>query len=211
MYYRVAIQKEPSAPWQWKSTALSSLDTLWQWFRLYSALPQDRLRVFTTTSREEMHEQLARENQGLRSTSVPAAQFLRQRAVRSPEQASCGTRTNERTANLRATNEQPLTEASREASLATKRWISQLEERREELERGAGGDHDVPYVFALPTCMSQMLAWMRLLAKIQIGELRPEVLPAQGAPLVTKGNLPGRTQSDVLAQRPAPVTRGGSP
>ena len=77
MYYRVAIQVGPSLTWQWKSTALSELSALFQFLRLYAALPHDRLRLFSSTSREEMNEQLVRENQGLRSTSVTAAQLTK--------------------------------------------------------------------------------------------------------------------------------------
>ena len=65
MYYRVAIQGVSEALWQWKSTVLSELSAVFQFLRLYRALPQDRLRVFSSCSREEMHEQLVRENQGL--------------------------------------------------------------------------------------------------------------------------------------------------
>ena len=85
MYYRVAIQRQgdqldrpPS--WQWKSTVLSSLQTLFQFLRLYSALPQDELRVFSS-SREGLEEQLAQENRGHESDSVTAAHFLRERMI----------------------------------------------------------------------------------------------------------------------------------
>ena len=86
MYYRIAIRREgdhrDQPPiWQWKSTVLSSLNTLFQWFQFYRALPQDRLRVFSSSSREEINEQLMCENQGLGSNSVPAAQFLRERLI----------------------------------------------------------------------------------------------------------------------------------
>lgn len=52
MYYRLAIQQgrdylDQKAPWQWKSTALSSLQSLFQVLRLYGALPQEHLRVFS--------------------------------------------------------------------------------------------------------------------------------------------------------------------
>jgi hypothetical protein len=47
-----------------------------------------------------------------------------------------------------------------------------LESRRLELELGPGGDHDVPYSFVLPPLMPQVLALMRLLARIQRGELQ---------------------------------------
>ena len=85
MYYRVAIQLDPSALWQWRSTVLSSLNALLQFLRLYQALPQDRLRVFSSSSCEEMNEQLVRENTGLGSPSLTAAQFLQERMIRSTE------------------------------------------------------------------------------------------------------------------------------
>jgi hypothetical protein len=51
--------------------------------------------------------------------------------------------------------------------------IRVLESWREELERGSGGDHDLLYTFALPTTWPQVLAWIKLLAKVQTGELQP--------------------------------------
>src|SRR5260221_440254 len=80
MYYRVAIQVNQQPAWQWKSTVLSSLDTLFRFLRLYSALPQDRLRVFSS-SREGMDELLAHVNNGAESNSVTAAQFLQERKI----------------------------------------------------------------------------------------------------------------------------------
>jgi hypothetical protein len=38
MYYRVAIQVDPLPTWQWRSTVLSSLQTLFQFLRLYRCL-----------------------------------------------------------------------------------------------------------------------------------------------------------------------------
>ena len=57
MYYRVATQVEQVPHWQWRSTILSELSALFQWLRLYRAVPQDHLRVFSSCSREEMNEQ----------------------------------------------------------------------------------------------------------------------------------------------------------
>ena len=51
--------------------------------------------------------------------------------------------------------------------------MSLLEMKRLELEMCPGGDHDCPYVFALPANMSQVLAWMKLLARVHNGELEP--------------------------------------
>src|SRR5215472_5892552 len=92
MDYRVAIQRQGDQldrplSWQWQSTVLSSLQTLLQFLRLYSALPQDHLRVFSSSSRENLEEQLMQENKGLSSHSVTAAQFLQALLIRSPEVA----------------------------------------------------------------------------------------------------------------------------
>ena len=177
MYYRVAIQGDPSPLWQWKSTALSELSALFQFLRLYRALGHDCLRVFSSSSREEMNEQLVRENQGLESTSVMAAQFLQERLIGSPEMAwrtsTRGTRGNERTTSIAVVTEPSLGESRRGVNALDGRGMSPLEKRREELERGGGGDHDIPYRFTLPASMPQVLAWMKLLVRVQDGTLQP--------------------------------------
>ncbi len=161
MYYRVAIQVHSSPTWQWKSTALSSLNILLQWLQFYRAFPRERWRIFSSSSREELNEQLVRENQGLGSTSVMATQFLQQRRITPPgvvrEASAGGARASERTASIAAVTEPSPYEGSK----------SRLDKRREELERGAGGDHDLPYRFTLPTSMPQVLAWVKLLARVQ--------------------------------------------
>src|SRR5258708_10379277 len=81
MYYRVAIQVDAQPPWKWQSTALSSLNIVLQWLQVYRAFPQERLRIFSSSSREALNEQLTHENQGLASTSVPATQFLQARGI----------------------------------------------------------------------------------------------------------------------------------
>jgi hypothetical protein len=55
------------------------------------------------------------------------------------------------------------------------RGMSELYKRREELECGAGGDHDLSYRFTLPTSMPQVLAWAKLLVRVQQGDFQPEV------------------------------------
>jgi hypothetical protein len=169
MYYRVALQGEPSLPWQWKSTALSSLNTVLQWLQVYRAFPQERLRIFSSASREELNEQLVRENQGLSSTSVPAAQFLQARGITPrgavKEAGVAGSPAHERRTSILAQTSPTLDE----------RGMSELDKRREELERGAGGDHDLPYRFTLPTSTPQVLAWVKLLARVQQGDFQPEI------------------------------------
>ena len=177
MYYRVAIQVDASSTLRWKSTTLSSLDVVFQWLRLYHALPQDRLRVFSSCSRERMNEQLVRVNQGLESTSVTAAQFLKERMIGSSGvvwgATAYGTQGNERATSIAVFTEPPLGGSSREARPLAERGVSFLEQRRGELERGVGGDHDSPYRFTLPGSMPQVLAWMKLLVRFQHGDLQP--------------------------------------
>jgi hypothetical protein len=168
MYYRIAIQVEAQPPWKWQSTALSSLGTLLQWLQVYRAFPQERLRIFSSASPQELNEQLARENQGLLSSSVPAPQFLQERrialqgAVR--EAFTGGTRAHEPTAST----------STKTSPSAGESGMSPLDKRREELEHGAGGDHDLPYQCTLPTSLQQALAWVKLLVRVQRGDFRPE-------------------------------------
>jgi hypothetical protein len=176
MYYRVAIQVDASSTWRWKSTALSELSVVFQWLRLYHALPQDRLRVFSSCSREGMNEQLARVNQGLESTSVTAAQFLKERMIGSSAAvwgaSACGTQENRSTSIVVATEPQ-LGESGRKARPLDDRDLNFLDKRRVEFERGVGGDRDCPYRFTLPISIPQVLALVKLLVRVQDGALQP--------------------------------------
>jgi len=67
--------------------------------------------------------------------------------------------------------EPSVNESSREGNSLVGMGMRTSESRRLELESGAGGDHDVPYRFVLPPSMPQVLAWMRLLASRERGEL----------------------------------------
>jgi hypothetical protein len=185
MYYRVAfyqsaIQVNPSPTWQWKSTVLRELAALFEFLRLHRALPQDRLRVFSSSSDEDLDEQLARENQGLGSPSVTAAQFLQEKTIRYPEMTQ-GTLERNEGADRRwqpslmgafaACSHPSVKENGTAGNGLVGTGMSALERRRLELERGPGGDHAVPYRFALPAYMPQALAWMRLLARRERWEL----------------------------------------
>jgi hypothetical protein len=179
MYYRLAIQRgrdqldQPST-WRWKSTALSSLQSLFQVLRLYGALSQEHLRVFSSPSREGLQEQLRQENSGLGSSSLTAAQFLQQRMIQSSGVTSaCGARGHEGTTAIAVSTRTRLDERAIAAHALDERDMSSLERRRIEQELVAGGDHDVPYHFALPLSMPQVLAWMRLMGRVQRGELQP--------------------------------------
>jgi hypothetical protein len=179
MYYRIAIQRgrnqlDRPSTWQWQSTALSSLQSLFQVLRLYSALPQEHLRVFSSPSREGLEEQLRQENSGRGSSSVTAAHFLQQRMIHASGMTSAGgARGHEGTTSTAVSTRTRLGECARAAHTQGERSTSSLERRRLEQELGAGGDHDVPYHFALPLPMPQVLAWMRLLGRVQRGEVEP--------------------------------------
>jgi hypothetical protein len=177
MYYRVAIRVDGTPTWQWKSTVLSSLNTLFQFLRLFRALPPERLRVFSSTSQEGLAEQLEQENQGLVAHSVTAAQFLRERMLSSPAAMSSTSAREGGTELQRGTvaviSQQASNKRSGGGSVLASRTMSTLERQREELESGPGGDHDVPYSFSLPLSLPQVRAWMTLLAKVQKGELHP--------------------------------------
>jgi len=171
MYYRIAIQVDVQSPWKWQSTTLSGLCTLLQWLQVSRAFPQERLRIFSSASPQELNEQLARENQGRLSSGVPAPQFLHERRI-APQGAvrvasPRGTRAHEPTASIPA-NTSPSPDKS---------GTSPLDRRREELERGAGGDHDLPYQFTLPTALPQVLAWVKLLARVELRGFQLELEP----------------------------------
>jgi len=174
MYYRVAIQVDPLPTWQWRSTVLSSLQTLFQFLRLYRAFPQDHLRVFSSSSHEDLSEQLRRENTGGESTSVTAAQFLQQRRLSVPERTGEASECGEQEMALMAVAITSSSHASgREVLSQNARGMSSLERRRLEIEGGTGGDHDLPYRFTLPNYAPQVRAWMKLLSRVQDGAFQP--------------------------------------
>ena len=177
MYYRVAIQMDQVPDGQWKSTVLSSLDALFQLLRLYRAVPQDRLRVFSSSSREEMNEQLVRVNQGLESTSVTAARFLQERMIGLREAvrgvSARGTQGNVHMTSIAVLTEQLLGESSRKATSLDEPGVRILDNRRVELEGGAGGDHAIPYRFTLPISMPEVLAWVKLMVRVRGGDVQP--------------------------------------
>lgn len=177
MYYRIAIQNRQTSIWQWKSTPLSSLHALFQWLQWYRAFPHDRLRIFSSREGEAMNEQLARENQGLGSTSETATHFLHQRRLRLPEVSGAtsapGAHGYGQTTSIAVSPGIRLNESSRASASLDEQFTCSQEKRRLELELGAGADHDVPYRFALPASMPQVLAWIHLLARVEREEAQP--------------------------------------
>ena len=203
-YYRLAIQDRQTARWSWKTTPITSLKAVFELLRCYRALlPQDRIRVFTTSSKEELNDQLSWENNGHTSVSDTAIQFLQERHLLTPEQAqnalqqSAAAQETQQGATLakwaKALWEQhvalrtaqaaqqgaftvtsfPLQEPIATTGTAEGLGKSMLDQKCLEIELGPEGDHDVPYCFVLPPSIPQVLAWMRLLARVQRGELQP--------------------------------------
>ncbi len=177
MYYRIATQVDSSPTWQWKSTVLSELSTVFRFLRPYGALQMESLRVFSSSERVGLEEQLVQENKGLGSNGVMAAQFLRERLIRPPEvvwsTSECEAGTNLEMVPLAVISQHPLNERNRGGNVPERRGVGSLKRRREDLESGKGGDHDLPYRFTLPISTLQVLAWMKLLARVQNGELHP--------------------------------------
>jgi len=171
MYYRVAWKSNQSTVWQWKSTKLTSLEALFGFLRMYSAIPQDQLRVFSSSSLESLNEMLTCENKGWESTSITAEEFLRERRIQVPERTQRASEQYPERGAIAVTT-RPLVDESSTVEQSLSKWNgSVLERRRAEFESGAGGDHDLPYTFSLPLFMPQTLAWTRLLVKVQRGEL----------------------------------------
>ena len=75
IYYRIASQTAQSATWQWKSTVLTSIEAVFGLLKMYRCIPKEHIRVFLSSSTEEMDEMLTRENQGLLSTAVTVDQL----------------------------------------------------------------------------------------------------------------------------------------
>ena len=182
MYYRVAIRQKGDhqdrlQDWQWYSTALSSLNSVLFFFHYYHALPLDRLRVFSSCWREELKEQLMCENKGLGSNSIPAVQFLRERFTPVPEKTAevpaHQTGEQREPASIGSAPKRSCHECGTGVHTLVEKGTSVLERRRGEMECGAGSDHDLPYIFALPDSWPQVRAWMRLLARVHTGELQP--------------------------------------
>jgi hypothetical protein len=128
IYYRVALRGSQWTTWQWKSTVLTSLHAVLGLLNVYRCAPKEHIRVFLSSSPEQMDAMLSRANQGLLSTAISVDQ------------------------------------------LWDKYCMSWIEVRRLEVELGAGGDHDQPYTWGMPTSRSEVLAWTKLLAGRERGE-----------------------------------------
>ena len=192
IYFRVALRIDEPAQWRWKSSMLSTPGTLFDFLKIYDRIPKDRLRVFFATSNEFMNAMLVRENKRLLSNSVTVEEFLK-RGKRIDRQqiiqleSELGLEVSKEliarsaiTRKLGGDSSSLQSNSSFESANSTSteaRGNSQqrnlVELKQEASEWSIGGDYDTPYTFALPVSTPQALAWARLLAKVQNGELIP--------------------------------------
>jgi hypothetical protein len=175
-YYRVALQRDQSPTWRWASTVLTSLDGVFGFIRLYHLVPRDHFRVFFSSSVDYLNGMLARENQGLPSNSLTADQLfdgskhidphemhLLESAGRSGQGMGIAVTS---LLGAQAWHEQG-------QCVPAQGSTSVLERSRLAIELDGSADHDTPYRFSLPISLPQVLAWTRLLARVQRGELEP--------------------------------------
>lgn len=171
-YYRLALQERQTSKWMWKSTVLTSLEAVFRLLRIYSPIPAERIRVFSSTCKEEMVEMLERENNGLASGSLTAGQFLRARGLQiqnAPAQETGEKIVRRSTAVAVDSSVRMVRSTSYPAYTSS---VSLLDQRRLQMELGSGSDHDAPYRFTLPVSTPQLLSWTRLLVRVQAGELQ---------------------------------------
>lgn len=177
IYYRIAWKSNQASLWQWKSTKLTSLEGVFHFIRVHRAIPPHQLRVFSSSSCEGLRDLLEYENQGGQPASITAEQLLRGRDMAAgkvpggaSEQGGSGEREYQERKTITATLP-PLESQDRQDAVMAEQPISVLDRRRVEIEMGAGADHDLPYTFTLPLSLPQRLAWTRLMARVQRGEL----------------------------------------
>ena len=173
LYYRIAVQEHETSKWIWKSTVLTSLVAVLHLLRIYSPIPTERIRVFSSTCVEELAEMLNRENDGRASGSLTAGEFLRERRLSVQSGAASNTIEKLVQRSIAVAVDSSAREDYPASNAASTGSISLLDQRRLHMESGAGGNHDMPYHFSLPTSTPQLLAWTRLMSKVQAGEVQP--------------------------------------
>jgi hypothetical protein len=179
MHYRVAIQVEDVPAWKWKSSVLGSLNLLLMWLQYFRIIPVGRLRIFVSESADALNTQLVpAQDQALWATSVPMAQFLLERQLAPSIEAGTTEATGSagETYMAAGSSDVPAPILSSEQPDLGKITSVALEKRREELEGGAGGDHDCPYHFSLPPSMLQVHTWVQLWMRVQHGDLQWEAV-----------------------------------
>lgn len=173
IYYRIAVQEHETSKWIWKSTILTSLVAVLHLLRIYNPIPSERIRVFSSTCSDELAEMLARENDGLVSGSRTAGEFLQERRLGVQDGAASSTIEKLVQRSIAVAVDSSARDDGPASHVASTGSINLLDQRRLHIESGAGGDHDMPYRFSLPTSTPQVLAWTRLMSRVQAGEMQP--------------------------------------
>jgi hypothetical protein len=180
MFYRVAIQEDPSALWKWESRVIASREVLLRVLGMYRSMPRSHLRVFFSSSVEGLDVMLDREKKGLASNCLPFDHLLQGRWSTSQSISQLEMRQFESEPRIRENVGMGETSTVGEPSVHEKRPSPPaagsrdvLDSRRLELELGTPGDHDSLYTFTLPTSLPQVLAWMKLRAQVQEGAFQP--------------------------------------
>jgi hypothetical protein len=75
LYYRLALWEGQSVAWRWKSNLLSSLHPVLGLLNMYRCMPKERIRVFLSTSPEQMEAMRSSANQGSLSTAITTDQL----------------------------------------------------------------------------------------------------------------------------------------
>ncbi len=169
IYYRIATQPHPLSPRRWLTTTLTSLQAVMLFLQMHRSPTQAHWRIFFASSAEALEEMLAAEQEGKASFSLTPAQFLSKlqphalEAQQKEAEAALAQVGKRAQAESGPINTQRTPRIS--APLPAVGAISALELRRLELELGAGGDHDTPYVFAFPRTLPEIRAWLRLRAE----------------------------------------------
>ncbi len=192
IYFRVAIQMDQLSQWRWKSGILNTPGTLFDFLNMYDRVSKNRLRVFFATSKTVMNEMLVRENNGLLSNSLTVEEFLErgrkiegqyikqlefelglQESMELIAKSAITRKLGDESSSLQAASSIEATNPVIAETRVNNQESNLIRQMREKLEWSRGDGYDTLYTFALPVSMPQILAWTRLLAKVQRGELIP--------------------------------------
>ncbi len=192
IYFRVALRKDQSSQWRWKSGMLSTPGTLFAFLDMYECVPKNRLRVFFATSVGFMNEMLVRENSAMLYNSITVEDFIKnsrkidRQRIRELEfelglqeskqliaKSAITRKLGDEHVSIPASSSFAAANYTTLEAAMSNRAGSLLGHLQEDSEWSIGGDHDTPYTFSLPVSTPQALAWARLLVKVQNGELIP--------------------------------------
>jgi hypothetical protein len=159
---------------------------------MYDRVPKNRIRVFFATSLDFMDEMLVRENNGLLSNSITVEDFQRmnrkidgqrikelefevglQRSRELIARSIITRKLGDEHVFMPANSSFAAANYTASDSARSSRASNLIGQLQEDSEWSIGGDHDTPYTFTLPVSTPEALAWARLLARVQNGELEP--------------------------------------